>query len=191
MPKAPASAALYEASPSRVDLVTAPPAPFLMIDGDGDPANNPDFHQAMQALYAVAAGVKAAVTPLEGLWWMADNREFDPSMKGFWRWTRMLRVAGTLTGPVVQAASLAAAPKQRGLPVHQVRLGRFVEGQCLQTLHVGPYDAQAAAIARMKTHARERDLLFIGRHHHPSPCPLEPAVTAQAPAFASPRPCLV
>jgi hypothetical protein len=47
-----------------------------------------------------------------------------------------------------------------------VRLDVLDEGTCLQTLHVGPYDEEAAVLARLHEHeVPERGLRLTGRHH--------------------------
>src|SRR5690349_3015829 len=74
-----------------------------MIDGFGAPEGpeaSPDFQSAIQALYSVTytlkftrkktTGPDYTVGPLEGLWWMADDTEFDQARAADWRWTLMI-----------------------------------------------------------------------------------------------------
>jgi len=77
---------LYAPSTRAFSLVQVPPLQFLMVDGRGNPNTSPAYREAIEALYAVAYGLKFGlkkagvadwpVMPLEGLWWAADLGAF-------------------------------------------------------------------------------------------------------------------
>ena len=52
---------LYNPSAKAISVVDVPPMQFLMIDGHGDPNTAPVYVDAVQALYALAYGLKFRV----------------------------------------------------------------------------------------------------------------------------------
>jgi len=85
-------------------LIDVPSMNFIMVDGNGDPNNNPGFQQAIKLLYGLSFTIKMSkmkgnqpegyfeyvVPPLEGLWWI-DGGKFSFEMRDNWRWTLMIR----------------------------------------------------------------------------------------------------
>lgn len=47
----------------------------------------------------------------------------------------------------------------------ELRLDALMEGQSVQTLHIGPYDDEGPVIVAMHEHAAERGLQLTGTHH--------------------------
>ncbi len=149
----------YQARVGVVDLVEVPPLRYLMVDGSGDPNSAPEYAAALAAIYPVAYRLKFAakaaghdyvVPPLEALWWADDMDAFTSRRdKDRWRWTVMLLVPDWVSDQAV-AAEL----------VEPVRIEALEEGRCVQTLHVGPYDAEGPTIEAL--HAGRT---LIGRHH--------------------------
>jgi hypothetical protein len=153
----------YRARAGRIDLVEVPPMRFLMIDGAGDPNTSPAYEAALgdrlKALSRKELGRDYVVPPLEGLWWAEDMEAFTARRdKDRWQWRMML-----MTPPFIEAEHLAAAGLAEGGPV---RWEAFDEGRCLQTLHIGPYDAEGPVLERL--HHEEvpaRGLALRGLHH--------------------------
>ncbi|GAA1476820.1 GyrI-like domain-containing protein [Nocardioides aestuarii] len=151
--------ASYRARKGVVEEVDLPPRRYLMVDGSGDPNTAPAYAAALAAIYPVAYRLKFAakaagrdyvVPPLEALWWADDMDAFTRRRdKDAWRWTVMLLVPDWVDDATV-AAEL----------VDPVRLETLTEGRCVQTLHVGPYDAEGPTIEAL--HAGRT---LTGRHH--------------------------
>ena len=94
---------LYAPKKGAFQVVEVPEMQFLMVDGQGDPNTAQSYADAIQALYAVAYGLKFScktqlekdfvVAPLEGLWWAdspdAFHRQLD---KDSWKWTAMIHM---------------------------------------------------------------------------------------------------
>ncbi|MCD6356518.1 MAG: hypothetical protein J7L66_04450 [Anaerolineaceae bacterium] len=68
----------YKQPKNKITLVEIPPLNYLVINGSGDPNGNPEYSNAVSALYAIAYKLKFAiknstlaidykVMPLEGL----------------------------------------------------------------------------------------------------------------------------
>jgi hypothetical protein len=175
--KADPVAELYRAS-TTPELVEVPELTFLMIDGHGDPNVSPAYAEAIQALYAVSYAAKFAirkaggedfkVSPLEGLWTAADLGAFRSGDKSRWDWTAMVRQPGSVTGELVERLAEEVAIRKGLASARRLRLERFTEGPAAQVLHVGPYAAEEATIARLHAFIREHGFTFDGhvqRHH--------------------------
>ncbi|MCB1362549.1 MAG: GyrI-like domain-containing protein [Rhodobacteraceae bacterium] len=171
---------LYSGKPGRWDRIVVPAIRFLMIDGQGDP-NAAGYASALAALYPLAYGVKAllkargadfTVPPLEALWSAEDPSAFVTGERAAWRWTAMIRLPDGAGAQDVETARAAAAARARRKPgsdpgmFARIRLAVLDEGDCLQTLHVGPFSAEAPVLAAL--HEREMPelgLTFNGAHH--------------------------
>jgi hypothetical protein len=151
---------------------------YLMIDGHGDPNTSPDFDAALRALYPLAYAVKFAsraelgrdyvVPPLEGLWWADDMDSFTTARdKSRWDWTLLLLIPDWV-GPELVAASVESVRRKANAPerLDEVRDEVLEEGRCVQTLHVGPFDDEAALLDRMHHEVIPGlGLALTGTHH--------------------------
>jgi len=168
----------YRATRGRFDVVEVPPLQYLALDGSGDPNTSGDYRDAVTSLYPLAYGLRAlsrteldrdhVVMPLEALWWSEDMSTFTTARDASrWRWTLMIMVPDWLTAEHVERARAdVAAGRGAGPSLDRVRLEGLVEGRCVQTLHVGPYDAEGPVLEEM--HRRvipELGLRMTGRHH--------------------------
>ena len=169
--------ALYGPRNRDWQTLVVPPQRFLAVDGSGDPNTAPAYVEAVEALYAVAYSVKFAskrgqgrdlvVGPLEGLWYADDASVFTARDKAAWSWTMLISLPDWVGDADVDDAIAAARAKKKALPgLDLVRIERLDEGLCLQLLHVGSYDEETPALARLHGEVlpagglRER-----GRHH--------------------------
>lgn len=154
--------------------VDVPRFRYVMVDGAGDPNVSDAYRRAVEWLYAVSYAAKFAakaqgrdyvVPPLEGLWWADDMQSFVDRRKGAWRWTMMIMAPDPLDRTIYDAAVVKAS-KKLGAPPDTLRLEPFEEGLCLQTMHVGSYDDEGPALARLHGEVMPaRGLAFAGRHH--------------------------
>ena len=167
---------LYKASALEPQLVTVPKLPFLMIDGQGDPAG-PEFQDAVGTLYGTTYALKFSfknaqpgqdfsVMPLEGLWWCEGIPGFDMDRKDLWRWTLMILQPDFVDKANVKA-SLAALGEKRGRTpaMGKLRLASFREGKAVQILHIGPYSAERTTIGRIEEYMGVKGLIAAGKHH--------------------------
>ena len=176
---------LYKPSARKVELVEVPELGFAMIDGaiekGYEPSTSPGFQQANQALYSLAYTLKFMlkkrdtdpvdypVMALEGLWWVQDG-VFDITVKDNWYYTLMIMQPDVVTREVFAEGLEALRRKQGGSPsLEVIRLERFREGACVQSMHVGPYATEPATLERMQAFMQEnglRDLVGLGGKHH-------------------------
>lgn len=171
---------LYQPSAKKVEVVEVPALKFVLLDGaielGESPGTSPAFQQAMMALYGVAYTLKFmsklrkenpidyTVMALEALWWVEDG-EFDITRPDNWRWTAMMLQPDHIT-PAMFEQALAQADKKHPNPAFKLlRLETFEEGPSLQIMHIGPYAAEPATLARMDEFARLNGYTFRGKHH--------------------------
>lgn len=167
----------YRASRGEFRILDVRPLQYLMVDGHGDPNTGQEYADALAALYPVAYKVKFAskteldrdyvVMPLEALWWADDMAAFtsarDPSR---WDWTAMILTPDWITPDLVESAVAAVARKGPPDSLDKVRLETLHEGRCVQTLHLGPYDEEAAVLAALHDEFLPgAGLEPTGRHH--------------------------
>ena len=161
-------------TPKKPLLIKTTPARYLAFTGRGEPGGAA-FQAAIGALMNVAftvkmtrkfAGQDYTVCKLEGLWWGDDATKcFAELPRQEWNWKVMIRVPNFVGEKEVQGAidKLLAKGKPREIAV--VKLEPFDEGDCVQVLHVGPYDQEPATIAGLHAFAEQTGLEFHGLHH--------------------------
>src|SRR5690606_1835247 len=167
----------YQAERNEFRIVDVPTMKYLMIDGHGDPNTSPEYAAAVAALFPVAYAMKFAskrelgrdyvVMPLEGLWWADDMDLFTSQRdKSRWDWTLMIMTPDWLDGQAFQAAVEQTAAKDAPARLGDVRLELLVEGMCVQTLHVGPFDDEGPVLERLhREFIPENGLRLAGKHH--------------------------
>jgi hypothetical protein len=166
---------LYTAAADRVAEVDVPAMSYLQIDGRGDPATSIEYRNAVEALFAVAYGVKFAVKkslgydyvvmPLEGLWSGGDAMSFSDGDRSNWEWTAMIAQPEVTTKPIFESV-VEQTGKKKSLPsLSRLRMETLVEGLSLQVMHLGPYALEGPTVALLRRHAEAEGQAFHGRHH--------------------------
>ncbi|WP_308445776.1 GyrI-like domain-containing protein [Protaetiibacter mangrovi] len=156
-------------------ILDVPSARYLAIDGAGDPNTRP-FAEAVEALFPLAYTLKFAskaagrdfvVMPLEGLWWADDMDAFTARRdKAAWSWTLLIRQPDWIDADAVAAARDRVAAKGAPPRSGDIRLETLDEGRCVQTLHLGPFDAEGPVLERMHHEfVPANGLALTGRHH--------------------------
>lgn len=164
------------------DLIEVPSMNFLMVDGNGDPNNNPEFRQATELLYGLSYAIKMSrkkgrqpegyfdyvVPPLEGLWWIEEGA-FSFEKRDNWKWTLMIRQPDFVDDELVQWAKAELERKKPELAVHKARFETFYEGLCVQIMHTGPYATEPETMKKVEAFLLEhglKDGLTSGGKHH-------------------------
>jgi hypothetical protein len=156
-------------APKSPVLVKMGPAQYLTIDGQGTPGGE-RFTAAIGALYGAAFTIKMArkfagkqdyaVAKLEALW------PGDLSLpRDQWHWTLMIRTPAFVTASELKKAVATLIERGKSSEVKKVKLRAIKEGQCVQMLHVGPYEAEGPTWDAMEDFAERQRLSFAGAHH--------------------------
>ena len=169
--------AAYGATRGSFEIVTVPPLRYLAVDGAGDPNTAQAYADALTTLYPVAYALKFlskreldrdyVVMPLEALWWSDDMAAFTLARdKTRWRWTAMILVPDWIDDAHVEVAVQRVRAKGAAPVIDALRVEALDEGLCVQTLHVGPYDAEGPVLEAMHDDfIPGHDLRMTGRHH--------------------------
>lgn len=178
---------------SEPSIIKVLPMQFIMVDGYGNPNDpNGEYNKAVSLLYALTFTIKMgrkfgtlcpkeddfvdyAVPPLEGLWWMKNGHDIDPSHKEKYCWTSMIRQPDFITNDLFLLAKEELIKKKPELDVSKARFETFEEGLCVQCMHIGPYDEEPATVAKIDRYVKENGLTndisttlpdgHIRRHH--------------------------
>ncbi len=161
-------------TPRKPVLLTIGEATYLSISGQGEPGGAV-FTEKIGALYGVAFTIKMtrkfageqdyAVCKLEGQWWADGQENFSRVPKEEWRWKLLIRTPGFVNANELNKAVAVLLKRGKSSSVREVRLESFVEGFCVQMLHVGPYEREHETVALMKAHAEKNSAKFYGQHH--------------------------
>lgn len=165
------------------EIVTVPPANYIAVRGHGDPNEaGGAYQQAISVLYAVAYTLKMSyktdhhiegffdyvVPPLEGFWWQDGNDGMDFSNKSAFRWVSVIRLPDFITQQDFDWA-VATASARKKMDCSSAEFMTIDEGLCVQIMHHGPFDAEAASIALMDAYLADNgyapDLSAIRLHH--------------------------
>ncbi|SKB07237.1 GyrI-like domain-containing protein [Aeromicrobium choanae] len=167
----------YTAPRGAFEVVTVPPMRYLMIDGHGDPNEAGEYEDALTTLYPVAYALKFlskqeldrdyVVPPLEALWWADDMAAFTTARdKSRWSWTVLSLVPDWVEDAHVERARVTVARKGAAPRLDALRVETLDEGRCVQTLHVGPYDAEGPVLEQMHDEfIPAQGLRRSGTHH--------------------------
>ena len=166
---------LYNPSPREVSIVDVPLFNYLMIDGSGDPNNNAEYEQALDALYSASYTLKFmlkksekpvdySVMALEGLWWIADG-SLDLQDRTNWRWTMMIMQPEFINQKQINLALEQAAQKKDIPALSRLRYESLHEGLAAQIMHIGPYATEAPTIAKLHGYIHENGYHEHGKHH--------------------------
>jgi len=169
-------AELYNPSTTKISIVDVPDMKFFMLDGKGDPNTSQEFKDAIATLFPLSYGVKMpfkkthpakdyVVPPLEGLWYMSNMAEFRMDNKQNWQWTLMMRVPDFVPDDDARSAIDVVKAKKSPPSIGKTRFEHFLEGKCMQIMHVGPFDAEPPTIEKTHKWAKDQGYSLRGKHH--------------------------
>jgi len=168
---------LYKQRKNKVSLVKVPQMQFVMIDGVKDPNLNPEYSDAVSALFSVAYKIKFKVKkgplsvdykvmPLEGLWWADDMGKFSLDNRTNWKWTMMIMQPNFITEEVFKEALAEVKAKKENPKLDEIRFTAYIEGLCMQIFHQGPYgEGERETINKLHQHIFDNGLRLHGKHH--------------------------
>lgn len=160
---------LLRAIPGHVSWLDVPTLTFLVLRGRGSTRDSDTFARAVHTLLALDRACRMLLghraggaddgpwtTPPEARWWVEgdDPHAFRTTPSGAWCWEVMVRQPDALTSADLRPAArlLRDVTPWR---LHHVRVERHAEGECAQTLHVGPYGAAGPALRLLRTSLAE------------------------------------
>ncbi len=167
---------LWNPPAGKMSVIAVPALSYLMIDGVGNPEASPAFKEAVQAMYTSAYTMKFSakfagianwrVMPLEGLWWFPSGKSFGEAVGEEINWRLLIMQPPIVTAAMLEQAKAEAVRKKKDVPaLERVRLETWEEGLCVQTMYVGPYDAESAAITVLHSWIATNGYRMRGVHH--------------------------
>ncbi len=166
---------------AKAEFIDLPAFKFLTIAGEGNP-NSDGFGDYIGVLYALSYAIKMTlkkrsgidaymdytVYPLEGVW---DIRE--EARAGFTGvidkddlvFTLMIRQPDFVTPEFVEEMRDFCQKKNPNPLLKQVNFETITEGPCVQMLHIGSYDNEAATFAIMEDYACANGLTRVSKIH--------------------------
>jgi hypothetical protein len=163
------------AAPRKPVLLNMPEAVYLAIEGQGEPGGA-EFSARVGALYAMAYTIKMTrkfdgrtdytVSKLEAQWWGPERGTcFAGLPKSKWCWRLMIRTPEFVAPGELDAARAALKKRGNAASTELVKLFSLTEGQCVQMLHVGPYNKAGDTVEKMLSFASGQGLAPAGEHH--------------------------
>lgn len=156
---------LYKVGDTAPVFVDVPTLTVLAIDGTGDPATSMLYQASVEALMAMAWGIRAwlkasdpplqiKVMPLEGVWTLPGIPfSEDPDVRAKLEWSLQVVQPERVTTDVVEEVRATVRKKKPGLArIDDVRLDEVPGGRAATMLHVGPYATEPATISRIHAH---------------------------------------
>lgn len=149
----------YEAA-DEPELVEYGTVSGLAVTGQGEPGGAA-YGAGVGALYAVMGALGAPMVPLEGRWWVEDERSPFDVPREEWRWHLFLRLPDGAVS--VDRAREEVRPQVPAAA--RVQHVSYTDGRCVQVLHHGAYSDEPASLARMYAVMEAERLVPNGLHH--------------------------
>lgn len=168
---------------NKPEIVNVPKANYIAVRGKGDPNEaGGAYQQAIGVLYAVAYTLKMSyktdhkiegffeyvVPPLEGFWWQGEANGVDHANKAAFNWISVIRLPDFVTEKDF-AWAVEAASKKKRLDCSSAEFLTVDEGLCVQIMHVGSFDDEAASVALMDEYLAKNgymnDMTEVRLHH--------------------------
>lgn len=152
------------------------PMRYFLVSGAGSPADRP-FQEAVEMAYTISYALKMftkknpepdgwydyAVFPLEASWSIAAGAAAGD--KDSYTYSVMIRQPEFLDAALADCVRSLAGKKKPALPWRRLEFGEYDEGECLQALHIGPYDDEERTFAVMRAFLAGNGLRRRGEGH--------------------------
>ena len=155
---------------NKPEIVTVPKANYLAVQGSGNP-NEEDgaYKKAISMLYTIAYTLKMSyktdyridgffeyvVPPLEGFWWQEGVAGIDYTKKETFQWISVIRIPDFISKKDV-AWAITTAKEKKKQDCSAVEFLTMEEGTCVQMMHVGAFDDEAATVECMDRYLEEQ-----------------------------------
>ena len=164
-------------------VVNVPRMNYLAARVKGDPnLEGGEYQQSIELLYGIAFTIKMSkmgsrriagyfdfvVPPLEGFWRQDGDTEIDYDHKERFQGISAVRLPDFVAKADFDWAVQEATRKKKR-DFSKVEFLTLNEGECVQCMHVGPYDEEPATVALMREYIESRgyvlDLTEQRTHH--------------------------
>ena len=168
---------------TKPSIVTMPGMNYIAVRGQGDPnMEDGEYKQSIGLLYGIAYTIKMSkkgdhriegyfdfvVPPLEGFWWQDGVDGIDYAHKENFKWISVIRLPEFVTKEDFEWA-VEEATKKKKTDFSKAEFLTYDEGECVQCMHIGPYDDEPATVEQMHAYMESRGYVLDitdRRHHH-------------------------
>lgn len=169
--------------PKKPGIVTVPAMNYIAVRGKGDPNDdNGEYKAGIGLLYGIAFTIKMSykgshkidgyfqfvVPPLEGFWWQSGMKGIDYNHKENFDFISVIRLPDFVTKKDFDWA-VAEATKKKKTDFSKVEFFTYDEGECVQCMHIGPFDEEPKTVAAMHEYANQNGYeldITDTRYHH-------------------------
>lgn len=163
--------------PKKTPVMTEIPAyKYVVVSGIGNPNDNPEFINCIEALYGFSYGVRMSykwdnppkgyyeytVYPLEGIWDMNDLEvhEREGFSKSNLKYTMMIRQPDFVDETLFeQIKAMVVKNKTENTKISELEFKTIEDGKCVQMMHIGSYDEETKSFDLMNQFISENNLL--------------------------------
>jgi len=168
---------------NKPSIVTVPIMNYAAVRGKGNPNDeNGEYAVSVSLLYGIAYTIKMSykgehkidgyfeyvVPPLEGFWRQNGIDGADCTHKENFQFISAIRLPDFVTKEDFDWAAEEAAGKKKQ-DFSKVEFFTYDEGECVQCMHLGPYDDEPSTIAAMHEYAEKNGYtvdITDTRYHH-------------------------
>ena len=168
---------------NKPSIVTVPKCNYIAVRGKGNPNDEQgEYMGAIGLLYAIAFTIKMSykgdhkiegyfeyvVPPLEGFWWQEGIKGIDYEHKENFQFISVIRLPDFVTKEDFDWA-IGEATKKKKTDFSAVEFFTYDEGECVQCMHIGPYDNEPETVAAMHAYMEQAGYtldITDNRYHH-------------------------
>ncbi|WP_455683472.1 GyrI-like domain-containing protein [Thomasclavelia sp.] len=164
---------LYRATTKKISNIMVPKLKYIAIDGIGNPTV-PEFKNKSKLLFQINKVLKEyyqkenivfSGSKLEGVWDTYDNSHFDVTRKKMIKYTLMMVQPPVITEKILEKVKTEVLAKTDDYLALDVYLKEFEEGECIQMLHIGPYNTEINSTKQIMEYITVANLKLSGLHH--------------------------
>ena len=164
---------LYRATTKKISRLMVPKMKYIAVDGVGNPtvAEFKLKSELMFSLnkilkeYYLMENIQFSGAKLEGIWDTYDNSHFDVTRKKMIKYTLLMPQPDILTSEMLEEAKAKLFSKTESFFSLDIYLKEFEEGECLQMLHIGPYNTEINSTKKLMEYITVANLKLSGFHH--------------------------
>lgn len=168
---------------NKPSIVIVPKCNYIAVRGKGNPNDeHGEYMGAIGLLYAIAFTIKMSykgdhkiagyfeyvVPPLEGFWWQEGVKGIDYEHKENFQFISVIRLPDFVTKEDFDWA-IGEASKKKKTDFSAVEFFTYDEGECVQCMHIGPYDNEPETVAAMHAYMEQAGYtldITDNRYHH-------------------------
>ena len=168
---------------NKPSIIEVPKMNYIAVRGQGNPNDeNGEYQNTLSLLYTIAYTLKMSykgsykikgffeyvVPPLEGLWRQEGIDGIDYNQKDKLKFISIIRLPDFITKSDYNWALEEAARKKKQ-DFSRVEFFTYDEGECVQCMHIGSYDAEPETVELMHEYMKEEgytlDITDKRMHH--------------------------